>query len=248
MASFWVDVWNKARTTFYGAIYSASQPAFSWALDASAEWSFQMPAGDPNCAFLVNKRLVEAYTESASGARIIGTGIIESIDLDAAGETLTVSGSDLLSLLAGYSVGQLKIQTRAYTYLTNSRGTVRRMRRNGAGTSETNLPLTNAYDGNTGTSVAVEMREIVGVEGVDYCFLYVCCDQKFSKIRVTMGATKNTVNNTLVGHYFNGTIWTGITITADGTFAASKTFAQTGVIDLTEPADWQRISTSDGGN
>jgi parallel beta-helix repeat protein len=246
MAGIWVEVWNKARTTRYGEIATASAPSFGMVLDASAEWSFTMPVGDPNAALLINERLVEAYTESAAGPRIIGTGIIKNIELSEDGESLNVSGSDLLSLLAGYSVGTLTVQARNWTYLNNSRGAARRMRRNGGGTSETNLDLTNAYDGNTGTSVAVEMRPIVS--DVNYCFLYVCCDQKFSQIRVTMGATKNTVTNTVVGQYFNGTAMTGVTITSDGTLSGGKTFAQTGIIAITEPTDWQRITTSDGGN
>jgi hypothetical protein len=38
MAGIWVEVWNKARTTRYGEIATASAPSFGMVLDASAEW------------------------------------------------------------------------------------------------------------------------------------------------------------------------------------------------------------------
>jgi parallel beta-helix repeat protein len=240
MASLlWVDVYDRTQTTLQGTIYSAADFEYDHRLDESGAWSFAMPAGDPNAAFLVHKRVICAYTESASGPRLVGEGIIDVVELDPASDPmmLTVTGNDWLSILANYSVGQLKICTRDWQYLTLSQGSVGWERQNDGG-----IPYggtySEAFDGDVATHAHVFMRrETAG----SYNYLYIGCDQRYSRIRIDLGAAVNNNATTLAGRYFKEDGTEGnLVIGTDGTASGGATMAVDGDIDFTEPTDWIR--------
>jgi hypothetical protein len=72
-------------------------------------------------------------------------------------------------------------------------------------------------------------------------YLYVKAFSKFRAVRFSMDvASVNTTTATLTAEYSNdgGKTWTALTLTSEGTSANSKTFAQSGVVTFTPPADW----------
>ena len=80
--------------------------------------------------------------------------------------------------------------------------------------------MTNAYDGHVGTDHDLTLAV------ADY--LYVGNGNKFNIINVDVG-TANDISSVMTGAYWNGSVWTAVTIT-DNTKSGSDTLKQDGTI------------------
>ncbi len=70
-------------------------------------------------------------------------------------------------------------------------------------------------------------------------YTYASLNVKFNKITVDLGATVNAVASVMTAQYYNGYLWTALTIT-DGTISTSgKTLSGDGSITFSAPYDWQ---------
>lgn len=110
MTAFWVDI--EAQ---YGAKLGTIRTAQEWRqvrrLSRAGEFSFTMPAGDPQAALIVRKRIARCYTIQDGTLVEVGSGIIDRIShSDTGGErVLTVEGGDLLRELTYRTVGKLTL-------------------------------------------------------------------------------------------------------------------------------------------
>jgi hypothetical protein len=103
----------------YGEIHTAAYWEMTDPLDEAGTFTFEMPAGDPVAAQLVEKRPVMCLAQINGVMERIGAGIIDLIELvlDANGNptgNLRVSGSNMLRILTYNHVGTL--------HLTNTTG------------------------------------------------------------------------------------------------------------------------------
>ena len=270
MTSFWIDVFSPGGGPTVAGTKLGSGPirtALDWEsqrrLDAVGSFSFTMPASDPKAALLQPRRVVWAYTmvdvddpasPSYSPQLELGSGTIERIDTEEGPPlTLRVSGPDLLGELAARTVGELDVLEQDWVSLAPvdgvPHGAVRYLY--DETTPPTDDALTQAFDGNTGTTTsAVEFR--------DNAYIYIGYDARYSAIRWNLGTTVNTtadtVTDNLAGQYYNvlGS-WAALTITSNGTDngtpPAFKILAKDGDVVFTRPDDWARSTpTENSGN
>jgi hypothetical protein len=90
--------------------------------------------------------------------------------------------------------------------------------------------LDNTYDGDGNTREQLKL----GTED----FLYVGHSTKFNKIVFDFG-TVATEDGAATAAYWNGSAWTSVTITTDGTAVSTNTFHQDGTMVFTIPNDWE---------
>ena len=110
MTAFWIDIESQ-----YGVKLGTIRTAQEWRqvrrLSRAGEFSFTMPAGDPQAALIVRKRVARCFTIQAGTLVEVGSGIIDRIGhRDTGGErVLSVEGGDLLRELTYRTVGKLTI-------------------------------------------------------------------------------------------------------------------------------------------
>jgi hypothetical protein len=90
--------------------------------------------------------------------------------------------------------------------------------------------MTNAYDGHVATDYDLTLAV------ADY--LYVGNGTKFNKITFDFG-TVGTEDGVATAAYWNGSVWTSVTLTTDSTVVANNTFHQDGFMVFTIPNDWE---------
>lgn len=264
---FWIDVYaagagpEQSPETRLGSgpIATALDWACTSVLDGVGSFSFTMPADDPKAALIQNKRCVYCYsmvsestTLSPTYRRFEGAGVVDKITYEVGQPTLLrVSGPDLLGELMGRTVGELAVLEQDWASLAPVSGVPHGAVRYLYATTSTDSALTEAFDGNTGTSSsAVEFR--------DDAYIYIGYDARYSAIRWNLGATVNTTSVTatdnLSGQYYNELgSWASLTVTSNGTTAAGapniKILAQDGDVVFTRPDDWARSTpTENSGN
>lgn len=234
-------------------------------IDEPGNFNFVMPASDVRWRLIQPQYSVEYYVMLDGAVTLMGGGIVESVDEQAGTpSTVLVSGSDLLRELSYYPVGKLNVTEKGYTYLNGTNGNVAQLKptyftyadpTNGkhykSGVYNRALILWHARDADVNTEDNYTVR--VGTERSHYVpdtydWLYIGCDKPFDKIRITIGTVTNTTVSTTIDYqYFAGANgWTSITGVTDGTVSGGKPFAQSGVIEYTEPADWERIQGING--
>ena len=99
------------------------------------------------------------------------------------------------------------------------------------GQTKTYRDLTEVYAGTAAT------RETIGnIQTEDY--LYVGNGTKFNKITFDF-ETVATEDGAATAAYWNGSAWTSVTITTDGTAVSTNTFHQDGTMVFTIPNDWE---------
>ena len=131
LCELWIDI-EDAEGTKVGA--GPIRTAYTWMahprLDNAGDFTFEMPAGDPKAALLVNKRVARCSTVIDGTVTELGAGIIEDIGRTVsaaqAGPVRRVRGGDLLSELGWRSVEDLRICELGWTYLNDGKGAVRR--------------------------------------------------------------------------------------------------------------------------
>ena len=110
MTAFWIDIESQ-----YGGKVGTIRTAQEWRqirrLSRAGEFSFTMPAGDPQAALVVRKRVARCFTIQEGVLVEVGSGIIDRIGhRDTGGErVLSVEGGDLLRELTYRTVGKLTI-------------------------------------------------------------------------------------------------------------------------------------------
>jgi hypothetical protein len=108
--TFIVDLENKAGVKYgSGPVATANTWQHTKRLDRAGTVSFDMPAIDPRVLEVVARRIVHCYGERDGAPVDMGTGIIETLTINPDEEKATVTGSDLLSELAGPSVHNLAL-------------------------------------------------------------------------------------------------------------------------------------------
>lgn len=264
----WVTVKNAAGAVQGGGpITTATNWFQEKRLDEPGQFSFDMPASDERWRLIQPFYTVECYTILDGAVVQLGGGIVESVDEEKEIGTpslIRVSGSDLLRELSYYPVGELNITEKGYTYLNGTNGSVAQLKPTyfaeadpitgkhyKSGYYNRALILWKARDADTDTEDNYTVR--VGTEQSQYVpdtynWLYIGCDKPFDKIRVTIGTvTNSTVRATIDYQYYAGASgWQSIASVTDGTVSGGKPFAQSGVIEFTEPADWKRIQGING--
>lgn len=247
MAQFWIDVYepgggpdNPSARVGSGPILTALQWSSTSRLDAAGEIAFSMPATDPKAELVLPRRVVWCYTYTNDGTLItVGAGIVDKTETRVGDPTLMmVTGRDLLAELADRTVKKLKILAQDWTGLDGGHGMVRFI---GPGTPEGgDEDLTEAYDGNTGTST----DDITVTDYGAADALYIGYDAPFDSIDFDLNTVNSTYTATLLVQYYsraNG--WQALTVT-DTTADTGKPFAQDGRISFTRPTDWARCSPS----
>ena len=241
LCELWIDI-EDAEGTKLGA--GPIRTAYVWMahprLDNAGDFTFEMPAGDPKTALLVNKRVARCSTVIDGTVTELGAGIIEDIgrmvSAAQAGPVRRVRGGDLLSELGWRSVEELRICELGWTYLDAGKGSVRRVP-NAIGTDEEDLP--EAYDGNPGTATdPFEMR--------DNWWLYIGHDARFNQVGIDLGTTNDDEATTLQYQYFSSEQeWRDLEGISDGTIVSGRPFGQDGDIAFTRPADWERVAPTE---
>ena len=245
----WITVKNQSGTVVGpGPILTASNWSQGAKVDAAGDVSFDMPTSDARSLLIDNKYQCEYYDLVGGVVTLLGTMIVEHIE-DALGapSMVSISGMDLLSELGNYSVGELEVVEQGWNYLTEDKGAVWWLRPGGSSYSATDLGP--AYDGNLSTwGSTLNPTEEIYIDSYlnpgfpeTATWLYVGYDGKFDKARFTFAGKFNTNAAILEAQYFNGTAWTGLTIT-DGTSSGGKTWAQNGTVTWTRPNDCVRYT------
>ena len=81
MTEIWLDVTTAAGTAYgAGPITTATEWTQRRVLDQAGEFSFSMPATDPQAALLENRRYVHCYGVVDDAVTELGSGIIDRID------------------------------------------------------------------------------------------------------------------------------------------------------------------------
>ncbi len=248
----WIDVTNAAGTPYGdGPITTATHWTNGAAIDKAGRFAFTMPATDPRAALLQNLRYAYCYEMVGGVATLLGAGIIDKRALAAGDPTmLTVSGPDLLAELAARTIPTLTVCEQALTYLTENEdtghwtGSVRWISNRYGVTFDEDLP--GAHDGVTDAGGELITLWSEGDPNIEY--VYVGCDARFDRIYITVGdyLETNRRESVLVAQYYNGSAWVDLADVWDGTAAQNMssqwcTFAQTGAITFTRPADWARV-------
>ena len=110
MTAFWIDIESQ-----YGVKIGTIRTAQEWRqvrrLSRAGEFSFTMPAGDPQAALIVRKRVARCFTIQAGTLVEVGSGIIGRIGHRNTGRerVLSVEGGDLLREVTYRPVGKLAI-------------------------------------------------------------------------------------------------------------------------------------------
>ena len=78
-------------------------------LSKAGTFTLTVAAADPRAALLQSKRTVHCWAIVEGTPQEIGAGIIDTVTWDAGGQTLVVSGSDLLAELRYRSVHNLEL-------------------------------------------------------------------------------------------------------------------------------------------
>ncbi len=248
----WIDVTNAAGTPYGdGPITTATHWTNSAAIDKAGRFAFTMPATDPRAALLQNLRYVYCYEMVGGVATLLGAGIIDKRALAVGDPTmLTVSGPDLLAELAARTIPTLTVCEQALTYLTENEdtghwtGSVRWISNRYGAVFDVDLP--ESHDGVTASGGELVTMWSEGDPNIEY--VYVGCDARFDRIYITVGdyLETNRRESVLVAQYYNGSGWVDLADVWDGTAAQNMagewcTFAQTGAITFTRPADWARV-------
>lgn len=95
-----------------GPVSTATEFSCATRMDRAGEFSFSLPAADPNSDYIQNKIKVKAYVMESTGPVFVGGGCVDKIDttLDDDGNvTLTVSGDDQMRELTYRSVLLLRL-------------------------------------------------------------------------------------------------------------------------------------------
>ena len=95
------------------------------------------------------------------------------------------------------------------------------------------VEMNNVKDGDTNT------YDYLTMTADDY--VYVMFASKFNKVYWTVATANAIAASTMLAQYFNGHIWTSLTIT-DGTMPAAITLAASGAMSFTIPHDWQPLA------
>jgi len=110
VTAFWIDI--EAQ---YGVKIGTIRTAQEWRqvrrLSRAGEFSFTMPAGDPQAALIVRKRVARCFTVQDGTLVEVGSGIIDRISHRDTGaeRVLSVEGGDLLRELTYRTVGKLTL-------------------------------------------------------------------------------------------------------------------------------------------
>jgi hypothetical protein len=82
-ASLWIDIedQNTGDKLGYGPLRSATGWSFTPALDGAGTFRFQLPAADPQCALLEEKRIAHAWGVMRGTLTDFGRGIIDQVQL-----------------------------------------------------------------------------------------------------------------------------------------------------------------------
>ena len=95
------------------------------------------------------------------------------------------------------------------------------------------VEMNNVKDGDTNT------YDYLNLTTDDY--VYVMFSSKFNQVFWTLSVV-NAIDTTMVAQYFNGHVWTTLTLTADTTAVGGFTLHQSGAMAFTIPHDWQPIA------
>lgn len=249
---FWVDIEDAAGNRLgAGPITSAAEWRSSPRLDEAGEFSFSMPAADPQAALLANRRIARCWAVVDGAVKQISAGIIDTIEVEPGEPTmLRVSGPDLLAELAGRTIPRLTVCEQALQYLTLNmdtghwRGSVRWISNRYGATFDVDLPAAHDAVVDTGGELITMWSE--GDPNIEY--LYVGCDARFDYVRIWLGdyLETNRRASSLIGQYYDGNGWADLPDMVDGTMGQNAysewcTFNQNGVISFSRPADWARV-------
>jgi len=252
MTQIWLDVTTAAGTAYgAGPITTATEWRQRRVLDKAGEFSFSMPASDPQAALLANRRYVHCYGVVDDAVTELGSGIIDRIETRVEDPAvLQVSGPDLLAELGARIIPELTVCGKALIDLTLNadtgywRGSARWISNRYGVTFDVDLP--DAHDGTTDTGGETITLWSEGDPNIEY--LYVGCDARFDYVTVTISDTyleKNRAETTLAGQYFDGDGWVTLPDLVDGTSEEDMghlcTMFKTGNITFTRPDDWARV-------
>ncbi|NLD42662.1 MAG: hypothetical protein GX657_04115, partial [Chloroflexi bacterium] len=173
-----------------GPITSAAEWRSSPRLDEAGEFSFSMPAADPQAALLANRRIARCWAVVDGAVKQISAGIIDTIEVEPGEPTmLRVSGPDLLAELAGRTIPRLTVCEQALQYLTLNmdtghwRGSVRWISNRYGATFDVDLPAAHDAVVEAGGELITMWSE--GDPNIEY--LYVGCDARFDYVRIWLG-------------------------------------------------------------
>jgi hypothetical protein len=108
----WLDVQADGGTTGPGPIIEIESFSSRARLNRAGDWSATLPATDPRAAeLLAPRRTVLAWMMIGTTPTLIGGGVIETLttQISADGESLVVSGRDLIEELARRTVGEVTL-------------------------------------------------------------------------------------------------------------------------------------------
>ena len=229
IGGYWVDVENPYGTKLGpGPIYTARNWESSVVLDGVGNFTFTMPASDPRCEYLVEKRFVRCYTILSGVVQEVGDGLIDNISVSMEGTNepmLTVSGRGLGQELAQRTVGNLDIYTPAPI--------------------RTVMPdQILEHDPVTDTNTVITPPTTVSLANTEY--IYIRHRTRVDGVHWELGATKNTVVSSMTVQYFSSlTEWTGVPTFVDGTLSEGKTWGATGTMTWDNAQDCE--PTKHGG-
>jgi hypothetical protein len=244
----WIDIEDAAGNKLSsGPLTTASGWRQTKRLKRAGEFAFTFPASDPKAADLTYRRRVRCWEFDPLLKRLVdgGSGVVETLrtSVDASGAAIIqVMGGDLLRELADRTVGDLKLMVESTYAPTEVSQQI--------ASPPSGDVLTDAYDGNLGTSENVTLTG--SATGAPNDWIYVGHTKEFSRVSFTLGVNVNAVNSELRGQflstYADGSVgWESAKITTDGTKTGAapneKTFAQSGIVTFDPPSGWEPLGS-----
>jgi hypothetical protein len=238
---FWVDITDSDGVRYgQGPVITATQWINTARMDRAGVFSFDMPATDRKAADVDNDRYAYCYGVLDGTVTQLGAGIIKQVQLrvdPAQGPMLRVSGEDLLSDLARYTVGDLEVYQVSDTLSTPDEAYYLNLRN----VPSTNSRMDNALDGNAGTYSSFQLYQY------RQTYVYVGHTSRFSTLRFNLTAGQSETDGDTMGvEYFSETSgWKDVSGLSDGTDDGSNTLRQSGNVTWTRPDDWVTTTHAD---
>jgi hypothetical protein len=236
-----------------GTVTSILDWNYNEVIDGAGQWNMTVHALPANQSAIAEGYRCYIYgtINSVEKELTIGyiTGITPTIDIGAT--TFNIQGEDRIGELRRRIIPSLQVKELAWFELAGY-GAVRQIK-NLYGIN-TDVALSNTYDGTAATSNACEISNVIlppTEPGGYWRYIYVGFDARFEKIKIDFKTVDSTgTSNGLLAQYFsNNGGWTSLAITSDGTKVGAVTFKQDGDIEFTMPTDWARNTpTQAAGN
>lgn len=251
---FWIDIEN-ASGVAYGSGPITDATSWQWhpQLDGAGTIMFTVPVGSANASAIQRKRIAHCFGILDGAVTDLGMGIIEKIETQLGPPTmLHVSGPDILSELAGPTVGDLLVREQQWTHLDDPTfGTVHWIEYR----SSTGAYYHGGYggkvnDNNTGTYATVTIQASRVGYPEDAVYVYIGCDSRYSAIRFTFEAVNpqsDADDELRIQYPCEAGGWKVLTGWVDNTNDGNGPWRQNGTVTFAPPDDWVRYDEAVGG-